>query len=267
MDFDSQKNGGFNAYPDRVTAKRFFRSQDRFTKPSVVASGQVLKALSFVQSNAVGKQIAYQGLTESTHVTFGTLATGLVLTLGGLSFTAGGSTVTAIELAAAWASIADGGAGGTFTYGTFSGTLTGWDTNAVDDDLDTTVIFNSVATNTNPTDLLAAGTGAASATLDIVQGNTIIEEISGILMHDVDATAADVETTVFTKASFWAEALIWAVNPAVDTIILADGTEVACTDYNTGCYGTSDASNLLKQKMVEGSNFTELGFVTTPVGG
>lgn len=265
MDFDNQKSGGFDAYADRATAKRFFRAQDRFTQPVTVASGQVLKALSFLQSDAAGKQIAYQGLTESTHVTFGTLASGLVLTLGGLSFTAGGSTVSAKDLAAAWASIADGGAGGTFTYGTFSGALTGWDTNAVDDDLDTTVVFNSVATNTNPTDLLASGTGAASATLDIVQGNTVIEEISGVLLFDVDATAVDVEATVFTKASFWAEALVWAVNPAVDTILLADGTEVACTAYNTGCYGESAASNLLKQKMVEGSNFTELGFQTVGV--
>lgn len=255
----SQKNGGWNAYPDNTQKKVFFRALDRFTKTVTVASGQVLKAYTFLETNASGKVVAHSGLSESAHVTFTALTAGQTLILAGLTFTAGGSGTTAAQLGTAWAGLSAGYTGGAVTGGTFTGTLTGYNTEAVDAD---TVVFNAASANTNATDVAATGTGAAAATITIVQGDTSLTPPAGVLCFDVDASSADVKASAFTRASFWADALIWAVDTSVDTITLADGTTVACTSYNTGCSGTSEASNLLKQKFVDGTDFKELGFLS-----
>jgi len=257
--FYSEKNGGFNAYPDRTQRKIFFRTTDRFTKTVTVKSGQVLKALSFLESDATGKVVAHSGLTESAHITFTALTSGQTLIMAGLTFTAGASGTTATQLATAWAGLTDGYAGGSVPGGTFTGTLTGYSTEKVDTD---TVVFNATSANTNATDVAATGTGAAAATITIVQGDTTLAPIAGVLCFDVDASASDVKASAFDDASFWADALVWAVDTAVDTITLSDGTTKACTTYNTGCYGTSEASNLLKQKFVDNSGFSELGFLS-----
>lgn len=257
--FYNEKNGGFNAYPDNLKKKIFFRASDRYTKPVTVKAGQVLKAFSFLQTDPTGKVVAHSGLTESAHVTFSALTAGQTLIIAGLTFTAGASGTTATQLAKAWAGLSDGYTGGTVTGGTFTGTLTGYSTEAVDAD---TVVFNATSANTNATDIVATGTGAAAATITIVQGDTAMAPIAGVLAFDVDASAGDVDATAFDDASFWADALVWAVDPSVDTITLADGSTVACTTYNTGCFGTSKASNLLKQKFVENSGFSELGFLS-----
>ncbi len=259
-DLLSQKNGGFNAYPDRTQTKTFFRSTERFTKTVTVASGQVLKAYSFLESKSTGKVVAHRGLTEAAQVTFTALTAGQVLTLGGLTYTDGGAGTTGAELAAAWAGIADGGAGVDPSTGTFSNALAGWSTEAVNS---TTVVFNSSVTNTNPADLAASGNGAGAATIVTSQGSTSFPEIAGVLCFDVDASIADTKASAFTKASFWADALVWGVDISVDTIPLADGTTKAVTAYDTGCSGTSETSNLFKQKFVDGSDFKELGFLST----
>ena len=145
-------NGGFYSNPNRVTKKIFFSSEDRNTKTVTVKSGQVLKALSFVVSDADGKVIAHPTLTAA----------------------------------------------------------------------------------------LTAGT-----------------KVSGVLAFDVDASAGDVQATAYTEASFWADALVWSVNVATDVVTKVDGTTVACTAYNTAC-----TTDLLKQKLVEGTEFTELGFLS-----
>jgi len=255
----SQKNGGFDVYPDNVKKKTFFRANDRYTKPVTVKAGQVLKAFSFLETDATGKVIAHSGLSESAQVTFTALTAGQTLAMAGLTFTAGSSGTTAVQLATVWSGLSAGYTGGTVAGGVFSGTLTGYNTEKVDTD---TVIFNAVSAKTNATDVAATGTGASSATITIVQGSTSFSPIAGVLAFDVDASASDVEATAFDDASFWADALIWAVDPAVDTITLSDGTTKAVTTYNTGCFGTSKASNLLKQKFVENSGFSELGFLT-----
>ena len=93
-----------------------------------------------------------------------------------------------------------------------------------------------------------------------VDGKSIASDGAGevsILAMDVDATAGDVQATAFTKCSFWADALVWSVDIATDIITLADGTEVACTAYDT-----SASTDLLKQKLVDGTGFSELGFLT-----
>ena len=258
----TQRNGGFVSYPDRVSTKTFFRSSDRFTKSVTIKSGQVLKGLSFLESDAAGKCIAHSGFSESAVVTFTALTAGQTLILAGLTFTAGGSGTTAAQLATSWAGIADGTAFGDITSavgGSFTaGALTGYFTEYVDAD---TVLFNSSSALINATNVAATGTGASAATITITAGTTTKDPIAGVLCFDVDASSGDVQASAYTEASFWADALVWAVDTAADTITLSDGTTVACTSYNTGCSGTSDASNLLKQKFVEGSGFSELGFL------
>jgi hypothetical protein len=82
------------------------------------------------------------------------------------------------------------------------------------------------------------------------------QEITGVLLMDVDASAADVDATVYTHASFYASALVWKVDVATDKIVKADGTEVACTAYDTGAN-----TDLLKRKFVENTHFEQLGIL------
>lgn len=254
-------NGAWFDYDDYSPEAIFFRSSPRFTKEVTVLSGVVLKARSFVESNSAGKMIAHTGITEAAVVTFTALTNGQTMIIAGLTFTAGASGTTAAELTAAWSGIAsgtgyadiDGEEGGTFT----AGTLTAYFTENVDTN---TVVFNAAAANTDATDVAATGTGSSAATIVISAGSTAFKKIAGLTVYDVDASSADVKAAVFTEASLWASAITWKVDAAVDTITKSDGTTQACSAYNTGAFGTSAASDLMKQKFVEGSEFEPLGF-------
>jgi hypothetical protein len=96
--------------------------------------------------------------TESNVMVFSDLTAGQTLTLGGLTFTAGASTVTASNVAAAFANLADGATTGAGTGGTYSGTLAGWTTSA------NGLMFTSSSSNTNVTDLANTGTGTVGIT-------------------------------------------------------------------------------------------------------
>jgi hypothetical protein len=267
-------NGGFYDYNDRVTQDIFFRkSAKRATKTATIKSGQVLKARSFLQSDAEGKLVAHTGFSETALVTFATITTGQTLILGGLTFTAGSGSVTAAQLVEIWRDFADGtgyadaatellarGINAT-TVGTFTaGTLTGWNTQ--NHDAVNKVLFTSTTALTNVTDLADTGT-ATNPTITTVGGSTSFPKIAGVNLYDIDASSADVQAEVFTEASFWASALVWYVDTTADTITIHDGTTVACTAYNTGTVGYDKASTeLLQAKFVEGSEFDNLGFLT-----
>lgn len=268
-------NGGRLDYADYVPQKTFFRSECTKTKQSVIKSGQVLKARTFLESDANGKLIAHTGLSESAIVKFAALTAGQTLILAGLTWTAGGSGTTVAQLAAAWGNIAAGTgyaalsaitAGGTFT----AGTLTGWATSLQVFGANSTaativagtneVVFTSTGGLTNATDLAATGTGTAP-TISKVDGVTAFNKIAGLTVYDVDATSADVAASVYIEASLWASAIVWAVDPTVDTITKPDGTTVLCTAYNTGTLRESaDATRLLQSKFVEGTEFEALGY-------
>jgi hypothetical protein len=141
------------------------------------------------------------------------------------------------------------------TVGTFtSGTLAGYSTTNINS---TKVRFDAVGTGAaSATDVAVTGTGSAAGSVAVTQF-AAMKPIAGVLVYDVDATSADVDAAVYTEASFWAQALTWAVDVAVDTVITpSTGATVAVTAYNTGAAGTSAASNLLKSKFVEGSEFS-----------
>lgn len=91
----------------------------------------------------------------------------------------------------------------------------------------------------------------------IAHSGVATKKIAGVTVYDVDASVADVVTSVYTEASFWASALTWAVNIATDTILKDDGvTPIAVTAYDTGAN-----TDLLKAKFVENSEFEPLGFL------
>lgn len=266
-------NGGFYNYADRTTEKLFFRkSAKRVTKQATIKQGQVLKKHTPLQSDAAGKLIAHTGMSEAALVTFATITTGQTLILGGLTFTAGTGSVTAAELVTIWKDLPVGitaanantlllarGINAT-TKGTFTGTLTGWNTRA--HDAVDQVLFTSTTALSNVTDLVDTGT-ATDPTITTVGGVTSFPAIAGILIYDVDATAADVQVEVWAEASLWADAIVWYNDTANDTITLHDGTTVAVTAYNSGAIGYDKASTeLLQAKFVEGSGFKEVGFLS-----
>lgn len=254
-------SNGVVTYANNTPVRIFARATPVRTKKVTVKSGQVLKGKSLVQSDGAGKVVAFAGFNEAALVTFAAITAGQTMILAGLTFTAGGSGATAAQLASAWAGIAAGATaasltsvtnsthGGTFT----SGTMTGYFTESVDSN---TVVFNSATSLTNATDVAATGTGAGSATITITAGTTTKNMVAGILTHDVDASAGDVDASAYEEACFWDTAIVWAVDTSVDTITKADGSTVAVTTYNTGASGTSKASFLLKQKALEGTKLS-----------
>lgn len=342
------QNGGWIKYPDRVTTRTFFRSDDRYTQKVTVKQGNVLKAHSFVESIRggadAGKVRAHSGLSEAAIVKFSALTVGQTIILGGLTFTSGASGTTAAQVALAWSNIADGttaanattaaaAAGVTAAMGTFTaGTMTGWNTFPYDT-IDCAV-FRATTYATNVTDLglvssatitatggqpgqavittastTGAANGAAISGPGIPDGTTIVSFVAntsitlsnnlttaasttaaaysintastgtgtstiskvdgasfylpkGVTMYDVDATAGDVETTIFIEASFWAEALVWAVNPLEDYILDSLGNQVLCSAYNTGVYGPdATVTRRLQKQFVELSEFQNIGFL------
>lgn len=272
--FDSQGQGGWNTFPDRVTKKIFYKKDViPKTKPAVITSGQVIKAYTPLAATATtGKLVVHPGFTQSARVTFSAgIDSGETVILGGLTFTAGTSGATAAQLFAAWsnngagipvgtgyASLAHITDGGTFT----AGTMTLFNVTALDA---TTLLFNSTLALTDATDLAATGTGAAAVTIVNTEGVATRTPIAGYTAYDVNASSADTKADVYISASFWADddgtcALRWASSTG-ETMTNADGTTTAVTAFNTGCAGDLAANRLHKQLFVAGSNFEELGFV------
>lgn len=260
-------NGGLSLYGDRPKdAPIFFRACDRATKTVTILSGQVLKGRSFLESDTTGKCKAHSGINEKGSVLFADILAAKTVILAGLTFTSGAGGCTKEDLTLAFQSLTVGTTaaqanasnpvgGGTFTSGTLTGYNTEGSTTAA------TVVFVSTTPYAGVTDLADTGNGSGT-TITVTSVNSPQKPIAGVLVFDVDASDGDVEASAYIEASFYANALVWKVDPAVDTITLKDGTTKACTSYNTGCAGTTDASNLLKKKFVEGSEFSELGFQT-----
>lgn len=274
---DRQQSGGWDAYPDRVTLRQFYKKDEcAETDNATIASGQVILAGTFLERDTTSPYHlkVHGGITESTLATFDTaLTAGQTLIVAGLTFTSGASGTTAAQLVTAFNNNGTGFASGTgyaamtgvtntINGGTFTaGTLTGYNTEPKDAD---TVLFNAAASGAAATDIAFTGTGTAP-TLVKTEGTATFNKIAGVTIYDVDATSAAVDAEVYVEASFWGDDdgttfLRWAVD-TTDVLTKADGTTVALTAYNTGCSGVTAASNNLKKKFVEGSNFSRLGFI------
>jgi S-layer protein len=270
-------NGGFYDYADKNVSNVFKEGSCTKSKAATIKSGQVLQALSFLQSDTDGKLIAHTGINETSLVTFATITTGQTLILGGLTFTAGSGSVTGAQLADIWSDLAAGvgyvaaaaailakgyvaATIGTFTAGTFGSWNT---TNAGVTGTSTKVLFNGTAGLSNVTDLADTGT-ATDPTFAKVDGTTTFAPIAGVTIYAVNAASADVNAEVYTEASFYADKLVWKVDTTVDTVTNPDGTTTAVSAYNTGTTGlTAATTKLLRQKFVENSEFCDLVFIKT----
>lgn len=259
--------GGLTTYPDYSPTAIYFRAEDRATKTVTIKSGQVLKARSFLESDSSGKCVAHSGLVESATVLINAalaITNTLTVGTGGIVFTVGSAGATVAQLVTAisvltpamtttQANAALLVAGIATTVGTYtSGTAPAFTFSK----LSATTALASASTAGNVTDLAVTASIGTAPTVTVKSGATVTP-IAGVLVFDVDASAADVVASAFTEASFWASALVWSVDPTVDTILKDDGvTTVACTPYNTGCN-----TDLLKAKFVENTEFEPLGFL------
>jgi len=242
--YRSAQNGGFNAYPERVTRRGFV---PECSQPTVVAAGQVLKARSFVTSNAAGEMVACGNISEYAKLVMSGTAVNLdTVIMGGLTLTAS-ATMTAEEIRDAFIS-------GSTTKGTFTGALSGWELVADPANAATLWAYSTTGV-TDVTDFVVTGTAntgtpTLTTTVTTVNGSATFQSPEGILAFDVDATAGATPASIYTEVWAYASEIVWAVDTAVDVLTKADGTTVACTTYNTGA-GTS----LLKQKLVAGTEF------------
>lgn len=267
----AEYNGGYQSYADKVTKEIFFKADDRYTKTATLKAGQVVKALTLLSSDADGKLVAYSGtIAESAIVKLNaSLANTETTITAGLTVTASG-VVTAAQWAAAILNyVYNGVAAGTNC--TVSGTLSGYTVEKYDDD---SLAFTSTSGLTNVTDLTATGTASAKVTLVVTSAATAVSSlpyIAGVAVYDslaLDASGSSVDTeiAVYTEASFWADALVWAADANQDFILDAKGVSRACTAFNTGCAGIPQSQADVKvlkrkrQKLVEASEFNNLGF-------
>ena len=110
-----------------------------------------------------GKNIPMQGIlnnsavNESSAITFNSMTAGQTVTIGGLTYTAGNTGATAAQVAAAFASLANGSTTGVTTYGTFTGTLNAFWSGTVSGT--STVTFTSASTGANVTNIGITGSG------------------------------------------------------------------------------------------------------------
>lgn len=277
---DREQAGGWNAYPDRVTLRQFYKKDECYeTDKATIKSGQVILAGTFLERDTTYPYHlkVHGGLAEQALVTINSaLAAADTLTVGttGIVFTVGSAGATIEQLVNA-ISVLVGGENTTVanaallaakiptTVGTFtSGTAPAFFFNKVDTN---TVNATSTVLGSDVTNLAVAASAGTAPTVTVVAGTATFNKIAGVTIYDIDATSAAVDAEIYVEASFWGDDdnttfLRWANDPST-VLTKADGTTVATTAYNTGCSGTSAASNNLKKKFVEGSNFYRLGFI------
>lgn len=258
----TQYNGGWYQYADSQRPLKYFRASDRTSKNAVIKQGQVLKEGTFLQEDpTTGKLIAHGGTTEKAVFTFAGQSSGATVIAGGLTFTLT-ANCSAADLVAAWSNLTAGMTAaqanaanpslvGSFTAGTFSANYNTFKGSTVN-----TVVFVAVTPNADATNITAAGTATGNSVVVTAFPNPKAP-IAGVVMYDVNASAADVNAEVFSEASFWASYLKWYNDPKVDFVTNADFTTTPCTDYHTGA-----TTELLQNMFVTGSEFAELGFLS-----
>jgi len=182
--------------------------------------------------------------TESNLITFPALTSGQAITLAGLTFTAGGSGATASDVATAFSSLANNATTKSgITTGTYSGTLSGWSTGAVDGNgkvtatssTATTAVDDIVITSTtSPVASTVSGLNVAAST---VYGKVTLTSINQFTVRPGSnsypsggASAVDASYANFTALGFKSETynpknvgrLSFQVGPSPDQLIHID---------------------------------------------
>ena len=283
----TEYNGGFQSYADKSTKDIFFRAEDRATKTVTLLGGQVVKALTPLETDSAGRAKVFTGMVaEAALLTFGASGTAaqtsiITASAGNLvTFTVGtGKTVTPAQLVTAWVDYYNnnGTASSAIDYGSFAVTGTGITGYRLEKhDSDTLAIIATTFASDIATNVTATGT-VASQTLNVTNYAASTTKLIGFAVYDVAAlasdgsTSLDTEIAVYSDASFWADALVWAAD-STDTITWTDGSTKSCTAFNTGADGRGmegypasiskaaavDLRNR-RNKLVEGTEFTGLG--------
>jgi flagellar hook-associated protein 2 len=206
---------------------------------------------------------------ESTDVTFGSgLAAGQKVTLGGLTYTATSAT-TAAELAAGFASLADGATAGTAGKGTYSGTLTGFSTGALSPASATVTATSTSATKGNVNDLLASGTTIADLNFGVTplqpardahltvdgmsvtsSSNSVKDAISGATLS-LSTLTSSTATLNFTRETSSVKAkvqtLVSAYNDAMSMLGVVSDPKSTVASYGASLVGNSTVSQIRNQ--------------------
>jgi flagellin len=182
------------------------------------------------------------------------LAGGQTFTLAGITVTNTHSStaVTAANVAAAFASLANGAAANTVSNLGYSGTLTGFTTSAVST---ATVTFTSSTSGSNVTDLAATGTNASTVSLAITQGVDRSEKnvitfkalnpndfvtVNGLTFTArVNMTASEVASAFANIATGTTAAALTLANPVAANFGKYSGTFT----LGNGAYSTGAATN------------------------
>lgn len=283
----AEYNGGFQSYADKSTKDVFFRADDRYTKTVTLLGGQVIKALTPLETDTAGRVKVFTGMvSEAALLTFGasgTAAQTVILTASAGNYltltVATGKTATPAQLVTAFVDYYNnsGTLSAAVDYATIAATGTGITGYRLEKhDTDTLAIVATTYATDIATNVTATGT-VASQSLTVTNYAASTTKLAGFAVYDVAALAADgttsldTEIAIYSDASFWADALVWAAD-SNDTITLADGTSKACTAFNTGCDGRGiegypasiskatavDLRNR-RNKIVEATEFSVLG--------
>jgi flagellin len=211
------------------------------------------------------------------------LSAGRTLSLAGLTFTAGVNGATKEQLAAAFAGLTNGttaaslNAANRSSAGTFSGTLTGWNTSAVASDA-VTVEFTSSTNLTNVEDLAATAYATAPG-LVATQGATSSNEIASatfkalaagqsLTMGGLTLNAVGNMTAIEVAAKF--ANLADGAKPVANGGTLADvstaTTESHTVTFTNGLAAANESVVATFSNLSAGNSFTLNGLTLTASG-
>ena len=172
---------------------------DGFSTPNIALNGGAAMTLNLsvgtTSASAPKVQItttqgdATAATTESSVVTFPDLSAGQSVTVGGLTYTSTGVTTVA-QVAAAFASLADGAIPASTGTGTFSGKLVGFSSAAVTNG---TVTFTSATASANVTDLKVSPAGVS---IPVEVGKDTPQEIVKAINLSTAANAAGIKASL-----------------------------------------------------------------------
>ena len=191
--------------------------------------------------------VAARGATETAPITFVNTAAGVPVTVNGLTFTpkAGGGTVAAADIAAAFASLTSGmsAAEATSSHPTSAGlgTYTGKFTEGFTTGTSTTAVVKATATDDNKGNVIPniSATGTVAVTVATVEGDGTTAEVSTLTFPQLTAgqrvtvnglsfTATGTVTAAQTAAAF---ASI-ASGASASTVSAANSTSAALGTYS-----------------------------------
>ena len=273
-------NTGAGALPWRIMLTGPTGAENDFT----VTSSLTAPAAPIPPAVVTTDGDAVANTTESSQVTFNSLAAGESVTVAGLTFTAG-KDLTAAQVASAFSNLADGASskdGG--PLGSYSGSLSGLSTGSLSG---TTLTATSSTSNTNVTNL-AVSTSAADALywgnlqtasnaslsvdgMDISSAsNTIQDAIAGVTLDLVSPTTGGAtgatlnlsrdSSAVKTKI----QALVTNYNDAITMLGVVSDPKSTVDTYGATLIGNSIVSSVRNQirNMVIGDSNTPSGNMT-----